>query len=102
MGELSQEQEFVLAAIGVEAAGMARQELIDALVSCWTQKFELHNIYQAVLAEHEISFRMQELKPLEINSDQMLNSIETEELIEDVMESATMDLDMDAIVLSED
>ena len=102
MGELTSEQEFFLAAVGVEAAGMARQELIEALVLCWKQKFEHANVYQSILAEHEISFRMQGIRPLEINSDAVLNSIETEELISDVMESATMELDMDAIVLSED
>lgn len=102
MGELTSEQEFYLAAVAVEAAGLSRQELINALVSAWSQQFEQANVYQQVLAEHEISFRLQGIRPVEINSDQSLNSIETEELISDVMESATMDLDMNAIVLSED
>ena len=108
MDELTEEQQFLLARIGVEAAAMNRTELIDALLSCWAQKMAMKQVYEAVLAENEIGFRMQELMPIDITSEETLTEVfgyspsdqEAEDYVVDAMESATMELDMDEIVLT--
>lgn len=108
MDELTQEQEFILARVGVEAAEMNRHELIEALISCWAHKLTMKQVYENVLAEHEIGFRMQEVMPVDLTSEEALTGVfgyspsdeEAEDYVNDAMESATMELDMDAIVLT--
>lgn len=98
----------MLARIGVECAELSRAELIEALISCWAQKLAMKQVYESVMAEHEIGFRMQELMPVDLTSDEALTGIfgyqpsdeEAEDYVVDAMEAATMELDMDAIVLT--
>jgi hypothetical protein len=108
--ELTEEQQFLLARVGVEAAELSRNELIQALIACWEQKLTMKQIYESVLDEHNISFRMQELMPIDITSEEVLTGVfgyspsdqEAADYVVDAMESATMELDMDEIVLSDD
>ena len=108
MDELTEEQQFLLRRVGVEATELSRIELIEALVSCWAQRLAMKQVYENVLAENEIGFRMQEVIGVDLTSDEALTGIfgyrpsdqEAEEYMEDAIEAATMELDMDAIVLT--
>ena len=108
MDDLTEEQQFILARLSVECAELSRTELIEALVSCWAQKMAMKQVYETVLVENEIGFRMQELMPVDVTSQEALTGIfgysptdeEAEDYVEGAMEAATMELDMDAIVLT--
>ena len=108
MDELTEEQQFLLARVGVEAAELSRTELVEALISCWAQKLAMKQVYESVLNEHNIGFRMQELMPIDVTSEEVITGVfgyspsdqEAADYVVDAMESATMELDMDEIVLT--
>lgn len=108
--QLSEEQEFLLARIALEAQHLSKEELVEALLSVWSAKMVQHEIYSAVLAENEISFRMQEHVPIDLSDPDALGRVfgyepseeEAVDYVLDIMEGATMELDMDEIVLTPD
>ena len=107
---LDTEQEFLLARLVSEASALSKDELIEALVNAQAQRFALIGMYTEILAENGIAFRLQETMTFDPTDEESLTALfgyrptdaEVEELACDVVETATMELDMDAIVLAPD
>ena len=105
---LTSEQEFLLARLCFEAAPLSREELIEHLVSAYAQKMSMVTYFTEILAEHGIAFRMQDhpiFDPTDMDSLVRLfgyepSDAEVEELAYSSIEAATMEVDMDAIVLA--
>lgn len=109
MEELTQEQEFLLARIGVEALQMSKVELVEALVASWYSKYVLKAAYEQVLQDNGLCFNIQERNPCcdptDVESMAALFGYsptpeEAEEYFSQAIEDATMELDMDEIVLT--
>jgi len=104
------EQEFLLAKLAAEASALSKEELIHVLVHAQAQKFAMEEMYTQILAENGIAFRQQETMTFDPTDEESLTALfgyrptdaEVEELACDVVETATMELDMDAIVLAPD
>jgi hypothetical protein len=111
MYELTQEQKFILKRVELEAKDLNREELVEALLGCWEVRFQLKQSFMEFSRGAGIVFRVDEQRdPFSPDSMEDLESIfgyePTEEeavnYIKDVYESATMELDMDEIVLGVD
>jgi hypothetical protein len=109
MEDLTQEQEFLLARVTVEAMEMSRQELIEALVEAWYTKFQVRAAYESILQAEGLCFNISERVPCCDPTDakslaSLLGYEPTAEEAEDyfcqAVEDATMELDMDEIVLT--
>ncbi len=111
MYELTQEQKFVLKRVELEAKDLSRQELIEALLACWEERFQLKQSFREFSREAGIVFKLDEQRsPFSPSSLEELEEVfgyqpseeEAMNYIKDVYESATMELDMDEIVLGVD
>lgn len=109
MEELTQEQEFLLRRVGTEAAQMSKVELVEALVGAWYSKYMLKAAYEQVLQDNGLTFNIQERNPCCDPTDvesmaALFGYLPTPEEAEDyfcqAIEDATMELDMDEIVLT--
>lgn len=107
----SLEQQYLLARIYLEAQTMSRAELADALCDSWLTRFQLKAIFESYCREHQLGFRIEEARPViefETEEDFMavFGCIPTEEearaYFRSLEEVATMELDMDEIVLTPD
>lgn len=107
--ELTQEQEFLLARLAHEARELTHTELVHALLEAWTEKFSLKALFEEILQEHGIFCQLQEKAPCCDPSDvegmaALFGYIPSDEELADyfdaAIENATMELDMDDIVLS--
>ena len=106
--ELTHEQEFLLARIAIEATQMSKQELIAALVGAMACKFSMRQTCEELLADCGVQVRMQEVIPVDLTSEEALRDVfgyspsdeEAQDYVESAIEEATMELDMDAIVLT--
>lgn len=104
------EQEFLLARLATEAQSWSKPELIEALVGAVAQRFATARMYTDILAANGIGFRLQQGIAVDFTDENALTNLfgyrptdaEVEEFATDVMEVATMELDMDAIVLAPD
>ncbi len=111
MFELSQEQKFLLRRVELEAQELSKAELIDALLGCWEVRFQLKQSFMEFTRDAGIHFKLDEQRSLfSPDSLEELESVfgyePTEEeavnYIKDMYETATMELDMDEIVLGLD
>ena len=109
MEDLTQEQEFLLARVTVEAMEMSKTELIEALVEAWYTKFQVRAAYESILQAEGLCFNISERVPCvdPTNSESLAalfgyepTAEETEDYFCQVVEDATMELDMDEIVLT--
>lgn len=109
--ELTMEQTFILHRLAEEAKGMSREQLISALIESWEMRFRIKQNFMATTREAGYMFKMEERRPTrqpetEDELAEILGYEPTEEEIanymRDVWENATMELDMDEIVLSRD
>lgn len=109
MEELTQEQEFLLARLAHEARDLSHTELVQALLEAWVEKFSLKALFEEILQEHGIFCLLQERAPCCDPSDAegmaaLFGYIPSDEELADyfnaAIENATMELDMDDIVLS--
>jgi len=109
---LTTEQQYLLRRIELEIKELSRDELIAALLECWEARFRLKQTFLLTAREAGYVFKMEDGGTLfapETEEDlaEIFGYAPTEEEAEDYMrglwENATMELDMDAIVLeSED
>ena len=109
---ITQEQAFYLRRVELEAQEMSKEELIGALLDCWEARFQQKQIFQASSRAAGLMFRLDEEEPCYVlESEEDLQKIfghePTEEEIDNylrrVWEHATMELDMEEIILdSED
>ena len=111
MYEPTQEQKFILRRVELEAKDLSKAELIEALLGCWEVRFQLKQSFVEFSRDAGLVFKLDEQRsPFSPDSLEDLESIfgyePTEEeavnYIKDVYESATMELDMDEIVLGVD
>ena len=105
---LTLEQAFLLHRMAAEAREMSREELIDALLESWEMRFRLKQNFLLTTREAGYMFKMEERRPLrqpesEEELIELMGRVPTEEEMRDYMreiwEDATMELDMDEIVL---
>ena len=108
--DLSEEQEFVLARVAVDAQELSREELINALLQVWQVKLLQQQLYTQVMVDHGITFQIQEHFPVDLSEPGALDEIfgyepsdeEAANYVMGLVEGATMELDMDEIVLIQD
>jgi hypothetical protein len=105
---LTVEQEYLLRAIALEAQGLSREELFNALLNCWEARFRQKQIFLATCRSAGFAFKLDEgatiFTPDKIEDlEQIFGYVPTAEEANDYMksmvETATMELDMDEIVL---
>lgn len=111
MDRLTEEQQFILRRIEIEAQDLEKEELIDALLDCWEVRFRLKQTFMEFTREAGLSFRLEEaqspsapecLEDLEEIFGYEPSEQETMEFMKSVYENATMELDMDEIILGGD
>lgn len=109
--QLTTEQEYLLKRVRVEAQKLDRGELIDALCDSWEARFRLKQTFLSMSREAGFIFMLQERRPwrqpeTEEDYKKALGYVPTEDekkaYLKHQWESATMELDMDEIVLTPD
>tara|TARA_Y100000589_G_scaffold119364_1_gene113649 strand:- start:5658 stop:5993 length:336 start_codon:yes stop_codon:yes gene_type:complete len=111
MDKLSEEQQFILRRVELEAQELNREELIEALLASWEVRFKLKSSFMEFSRDAGLSFRLEEARsPSAPESLEDLEEIfgyepteeETIDYMRSLYENATMELDMDEIVLGGD
>lgn len=108
---LTYEEQLVIRCVAEEAQHMSRQQLIQALVQCWGEKFAQRRALAQVAEEHDIPILMS--GPMMVRQPctksqfkEALGYVPTAQqaraFLEDLEETATMELDMERIVDSVD
>lgn len=110
-GELSTEQQYMLQRLAMEAKGMSREQLIEALCDSWEARYRQRQCFISSSRSAGFVFQMEERRPwqqpeTEEEFKEILGYVPTEEeanaYLKDAWETATMELDMDEIVLMSD
>lgn len=105
------EQKFLLHRIAAEAREMSRDGLINALLESWEMRFRIKQNFLSTTREAGYVFKMEERQPprLPETKEELIEVMghapteeEAESYMREVWENATMELDMDEIVLSSD
>ena len=111
MERLTEEQQFILRRVELEARELDREELIEALLASWEVRFQLKATFLQFSREAGLSFRLDEARsPAAPESLEDLEEIfgyapteeETIDYMKSLYENATMEIDMDEIVLGTD
>jgi lysozyme family protein len=109
--QLSQEQMFMLRRVALEAKSMSREELIAALCASWEVRFQQKQYFTLVTRANGMVMRVEEKYPwpqpeTEEEFATAMGFVPTEEeamqYLKQMHETATMELDMDEIVLTPD
>jgi len=109
--ELKQEQQYLLRRTALEAQSMSREDLIEALCGALEARFRERAYFEGIFRSHGMSVRIAETYPwqrpeTEEDFKELLGYVPTQEEAERYLEErfrdATMDLDMDEIVLTPD
>ena len=107
---LTMEQRFLLQRLALEAKEMSKEELLHALLESWEMRFHLKQSFLSTTREAGYMFKMEERRPIrqpETEEDLIaaIGHMPTDEEVHDYMrgmwENATMELDMDEIVLGQ-
>jgi hypothetical protein len=111
-GNLTTEQEYLLKRVAIEAVELSRDGLIEALLACWEARLRQKQFFLEQSRSAGFIFKMEEGATLYApETDEDFEEVfgycptpeEAEEYMCSLWENATMELDMDAIVLeSED
>ena len=108
MENLTEEQSFLLRRIEVEAQELDKEELIEALLASWEARFAMKATFMEFARAAGLSFRLDEARsPATPESLEDLEQIfgyepteeETIDYMRSLYENATMEIDMDEIVL---
>tara|TARA_B100000902_G_C27309667_1_gene917605 strand:+ start:342 stop:680 length:339 start_codon:yes stop_codon:yes gene_type:complete len=111
MDRLSEEQQFILRRVELEANELSREELVEALLASWEVRFKLKQHFMEFSRDAGLAFRLEEARsPSAPESLEDLEEIfgyepteqETMDYMKSLYENATMELDMDEIVLGGD
>ncbi len=106
--DLTQEQNFFLHRIALEAQSYSRDELIEALLDCWEAKFRQKQTFVVSSKEAGFSFNLNEgiavmpetvVEEFEKANGHAPTWEDAEDYLENIQENVSMELDMDAIVL---
>lgn len=109
--ELRQEQQYLLRRAALEAQTMSREALIEALCTALEARFRERAYFEGIFRAHGMAVRVEEKYPLqqpetEEEFKELLGYVPTEQEAERYLEErykdATMELDMDEIVLTPD
>jgi hypothetical protein len=109
--QLTTEQQYLLRRVAVEAQELSRDELIEALCDCWEGRFLQKQIFACSSREAGFVFQIEERFPQQLPETEeeftaIFGYLPTEEeamaYINNLREVATMELDMDEIVLTPD
>lgn len=109
--ELTQEQKYLLRRVEIEARAMSKDQLVEALCTSWEARFKLKQTFLANSREAGFLFFLEERHPwqrpetreefMEVLGYEPTES-EAEDYLREMWEAATMELDMDEIVLTPD
>jgi hypothetical protein len=109
--ELTEEQQYMLRKVRLEAASMNKEELIEALCDSWEARYQQRRIFTAMGRQFGLSFAIREEYPwqppeTEDEFKEVLGFVPTENeakaYLKELWENARMDIDMDEIVLTPD
>ena len=104
--DLTDEQTFMLHRIAIETRGYSRDELIEELLGCWEDKFRQKQVFLAASKNAGFAFKFNEGIAVTSFTDEEGEQIdvieEDEDALQDIVNSANFELDMDAIVLGKD
>jgi hypothetical protein len=109
--ELTQEQKYLLRRVEIEARAMSKDELVEALCTSWEARFKLKQTFIANSRNAGFIFFLEERHPWQQpETKEEFTEIlgyeptedEAEEYLREMWEVATMELDMDDIVLTPD
>ena len=104
--DLSDEQTFMLHRIAIETRGYSRDELIEELLGCWEDKFRQKQVFLAASKNAGFAFKFNEGIAITSFTDEEGEPIDVmekdEDTLQDIVDSANFELDMDAIVLGKD
>ena len=105
--DLTDEQTFMLHRVAIETRGYSRDELIEELLGCWEDKFRQKQAFLAASRDAGFAFRFNEgiaiaapVEGDEVNAG--LDDNDDDDALQDILDSASFELDMDAIVLEKD
>ena len=109
--ELTSEQKYLLRRVEIEAKAMSKDELVEALCTSWEARFKLKQTFIANSREAGFMFFLEERHPWQQPEtceefEELMGYAPTEDEANDYLremwEVATMELDMDEIVLTPD
>lgn len=109
--ELTDEQQYTLRKVRLEAASMSREELIEALCDSWEARYQQRQVFISMGRNCGLSFTLQEEYPwqrpeTEEEFEEILGYVPTERqaeaYLQELWENARMEIDMDEIVLTPD
>ena len=107
-GNLTTEQEYLLKRVAIEAGELSRDGLVEALLECWEARLRQKQFFLEQSRSACFIFKMEEGATLYApETDEDFEDIfgysptqeEAEEYMCSLWENATMELDMDAIVI---
>lgn len=107
-GQLTTEQEYLLKRIEIECSDLSKEQLLEALLDCWEARFRQKQFFLAQSKSAGYLFKMEEGATLcapetEEEFEEIFGYVPTEEEAEEYVsrmwETATMELDIEAIVL---
>tara|TARA_B100001250_G_scaffold69684_1_gene55967 strand:+ start:2332 stop:2661 length:330 start_codon:yes stop_codon:yes gene_type:complete len=104
--DLTDEQTFMLHKIAIETRGYSRDELIEELLGCWEDKFRQKQAFLTASRDAGFAFRFNEgiaiTAPVEGEEVDTGLDDEGDDALQDILDFANFELDMDAIVLGKD
>ena len=106
--ELTMEQAYMLHKIGLEIKNYSREDLTEALLDCWEGRFRQKQVFLMASKDAGFAFKFTEgvaclpSREEEDSDSDMALLEEDEETLQDMIDSANFELDMDAIVLGND
>tara|TARA_B100000965_G_scaffold89753_1_gene72942 strand:- start:2838 stop:3167 length:330 start_codon:yes stop_codon:yes gene_type:complete len=104
--DLTEEQTFMLHRIAIETRGYSRDELIEELLGCWEDRFRQKQAFLTASKNAGFAFRFSEgvaiSAPIEGEEVDADLDDEGNNTLQDILDSANFELDMDAIVLGKD
>lgn len=113
--DLTPEQKFMLHRIAIETRDLSRDELIEELLGCWEGRFVQKQAFLAASKDAGFVFKFNEgsaFVPATTTKDSTKDSTDSflclcdddleEDELEEVYESQSFELDMEAIVLDQE
>jgi hypothetical protein len=109
--ELTSEQKYLLRRVEIEAHAMSKEQLVQALCASWEARFKLKQTFFVNSRAAGFVFFLEERHPWQRPETQeefaeLMGFVPTEDeandFLRELQEVATMELDMDEIVLTPD
>ena len=103
--DLTDEQTFMLHRIAIETRGYSRDELIEELLGCWEDKFRQKQAFLAASKNAGFAFKFNEGIAVTSFADEDGDEVDVDgdtNALEEIVNTANFELDMDAIVLGND